>query len=82
MKGIDICFISAQALHKLCQELGNITFSISTNELTSKADNATKSIPVRRVDKAPEANLEPIPEEYREFMDVFSGEKANTLAPH
>src|SRR6266478_8783236 len=21
-------------------------------------------------------------EEYREFMDVFSGEKANTLAPH
>src|SRR5260370_8007721 len=82
MKGIDIHFVSSRALHKLCQEPGNITFSISMNELTSKADDATKSIPVHRVDKAPEANLEPIPEEYREFMDVFSGEKANTLPPH
>ena len=82
MKGIDICFISAWALHKLCQEPGNITFRISMNELTSKDGNATKSILVHRVDKALEANLEPIPEEYWEFMDVFSGEKANTLAPH
>src|SRR5260370_8331643 len=81
-KGIDIRFVSAWALHKLCQEPGNITFRISTNELTSKDGNATKSILVHRVDKAPEANLEPILEEYQEFMDIFSGEKANTLAPH
>ncbi len=82
MKGIDIHFVSARALHKLCQEPGNITFRISMNKLTSKDGDATKSIPVCRVDKAPEANLEPILEEYWEFMDIFSGEKANTLAPH
>src|SRR5260370_18905021 len=82
MKGIDICFVSAWALHKLCQEPGNITFRISVNELTSKDGNPMEPILVCRIDKAPEANLEPILEEYWEFMDVFSGEKANTLAPH
>src|SRR5260370_28047242 len=82
MKGIDIHFVSVQALDKLCQELGNITFRISANKLTSKDGDATKSILVCRVDKALEANLEPIPEEYQDFMEVYSGEKANTFATH
>ena len=40
------------------------------------------SIPVQKVDELPIDNLETIPEEYWEFMDIFSGEKVNTLAPH
>ena len=42
----------------------------------------TNAIPARRVKKALEDSSELIPEEYREFMDIFSGEKANTLVPH
>src|SRR5260370_36536200 len=85
MRGVDICFISAQALNKLCQDPENIAFRISMNELPNNAKDTmepSNSIPVQKVDKSPIDNLEPIPEEYQEFMDVFSGEKADTLAPH
>ena len=40
------------------------------------------SIPAQRVDGSPDRNIEPISEEYWDFEDVFSGGKANTLAPH
>src|SRR5260370_29277155 len=82
MRGVDIHFISAQALNKLCQDLENITFRISMNELPNKDTTEPSSIPVQRVDGSPIENIEPILEEYRDFEDVFSGGKANTLAPH
>ena len=34
------------------------------------------------MDRSPDGNIEPILEEYWDFEDVFSGEKANMLAPH
>src|SRR5260370_7657193 len=81
-RGVDIQFMSNLALNKLCQELENSTFRISMNELPNKDTTEPSSIPVQRVDGSPIKNIEPIPEEYRDFEDVFSGEKANTLAPH
>src|SRR5260370_20949233 len=82
MRGVDIHFISTQALNKLCQDPENVTFKISMNELPNKDTTEPSSIPVQRVDGSPIKNIEPILEEYRDFEDIFSGEKVNTLAPH
>src|SRR5258706_10238213 len=66
---IDIRMVSAITMTKLCKDLGTSTFVISMTDLNPLQVAATKI-------------LDSIPAEYHEFRDVFSGEKAGTLAPH
>src|SRR5258708_717295 len=66
---IDIRMVSTLMMTKLCKDLGTPTFVISTADITPlQATNAD--------------TLDSILVEYHEFCDVFSGEKADTLAPH
>jgi len=78
--------VSAWALSKLCWDPENVTFRVSVNEVlegTTKAPDPQHPLSAQRVDgTSVKDTLETIPEEYQEFMDVFSGEKANILAPH
>src|SRR5260221_3957035 len=66
---IDIRMVSAITMTKLCKDPGTSTFVISTTDLNPSQVAATEI-------------LDSIPAEYHEFRDVFSGEKAGTLAPH
>src|SRR6266446_8014160 len=66
---IDIRMVSAITMTKLCKDLGTSTFVISMTDLNLSQVTATKI-------------LDSIPAEYHEFRDVFSGEKAGTLALH
>ena len=70
----------------MCWDLENVTFRISINEVlegTTKAPDPQHSLSAQRVDGTSVNDTpETILEEYQEFMDVFSGEKANILAPH
>src|SRR6266478_1867070 len=47
-------------------------FHTSPDQLKAKATSTAQ----------PEETLSGVPQEYHEFCDVFSGEKANALAPH
>src|SRR5258707_10352532 len=66
---IDIRMVSTLTMTKLCKDLGTPTFVISTADLIPLQVTATDT-------------LDSIPAEYCDFCDVFSGEKAGTLAPH
>src|SRR5258707_625066 len=66
---IDIRMVSTVTMTKLCKDLGTSTFVISMTDLNLSQAAATEM-------------LDSIPAEYHEFRDVFSGEKAGTLAPH
>src|SRR5260221_6034794 len=66
---IDICMVSAVTMTKLCKDPGTTTFVISTTDLNLSQVAATEI-------------LDSILAEYHKFHDVFSGEKAGTLAPH
>src|SRR5258708_3654797 len=66
---IDICMVSTIMMTKLCKDLGTSTLVISMTNLNLSQVTATKI-------------LDSIPAEYHEFHNVFSGEKAGTLAPH
>src|SRR5260370_39297122 len=68
-KKIDICMVSALTMTKLCKDPGTPTFVISMANLILLQATATDT-------------LDSIPAEYRNFRDVFSGEKVGTLAPH
>src|SRR6266481_9837405 len=66
---IDIHMVSAVMMTKLCKDLGTPTFVISMTNLNPSQAIAAKT-------------LDSILAEYHEFCDVFSGEKAGTLALH
>src|SRR5258707_14219434 len=66
---IDIRMVSAVTMTKLCKDLGTSTFVISMTDLNPLQAAATEI-------------LDSIPTEYHEIRDVFSGEKAGTLALH
>src|SRR5260221_552454 len=66
---IDIHMVSAIMMTKLCKDLGTSTFVISMTNLNLSQVIATEI-------------LDSIPAEYHKFCDVFSGEKAGTLALH
>src|SRR5258708_226647 len=61
--------VSAVTMTKLCKDLGTSTFVISTADLNPLQAAATEI-------------LDSIPAKYHKFCDIFSGEKAGTLAPH
>src|SRR5258708_29134738 len=66
---IDICMVSTITMTKLCKDPGTSTFVISMTNLNPSQATATKI-------------LDSILAKYHEFRDVFSGEKAGTLALH
>src|SRR6266481_6448898 len=66
---IDIHMVSAVTMTKLCKDLGTSTFVISTADLNPSQAAATEI-------------LDSIPAEYHKFRNIFSGEKAGTLALH
>src|SRR5258708_1569293 len=71
---------------RICQEVGSETFLLSPSSIqqTPNPFHTTLNRPkARATSKAqPEDTLSGVPQEYQEFCDVFSGEKANMLAPH
>src|SRR6266436_2124639 len=71
---------------RICQEAGSETFLLSPSGV-QRTPNPFHTSPDRLEAKAaltaqPEDTLSGVPQEYHEFHDVFSGEKANALAPH
>src|SRR6266436_7310888 len=71
---------------RICQEAGSETFLLSLSSV-QKMPNPFHTSPDQLEAKAtstaqPEDTLSGVPHEYHEFCDVFSGEKANALAPH
>ena len=66
---IDIHMVSTVTMTKLCKDLGTSTFVISTTNLNPSQATATEI-------------LDSILAEYHKFCNVFSGEKAGTLALH
>src|SRR5260370_28887147 len=71
---------------RICQEVGSETFLLSPSGI-QRTPNPFHTSPDRLEAKAtltaqPEDTLSGVPQEYHEFRDVFSGEKANALAPH
>src|SRR5258708_428034 len=68
-KKVDICMVSTLTMAKICRDPGTPTFVISTADLTPLQVMAADT-------------LNNILAEYHDFSDIFSGEKAGTLAPH
>jgi len=68
-KKVDIHMVSALTMAKICRDPGTPTFMISTADLTPLQPMAADT-------------LNNIPAKYHDFSNVFSGEKAGTLAPH
>src|SRR5258707_13929946 len=66
---IDIRMVSTLTMTKLCKDPGTPAFMISTADLILLQATAADT-------------LDSIPAEYCDFCDIFSGEKAGTLAPH
>src|SRR5260221_3769137 len=71
---------------RICQEAGSEMFLLSPSGI-QQMPNPFHTSPDWLEAKAastaqPEDPLSRVPQEYHEFCDVFSGEKANTLAPH
>src|SRR5258708_39660709 len=71
---------------RICQEAGSKTFLLSPSSI-QRTPNPFHTSPDRLEAKAaltaqPEDTLSGVPQEYHEFRNVFSGEKANMLAPH
>src|SRR5260370_23052223 len=73
-------------MDRICQEAGSETFLLSLRSIqrtpnpfhTSQDQLEAKAV----LTAQPEDTLSRVPQEYHEFCDVFSGEKANALAPH
>ncbi len=71
---------------RICQEVGSETFLLSLSGI-QRMPNPFHTSPDRLKAKAastaqPEDTLSRVPQEYHKFRNVFSGEKANVLAPH
>src|SRR5260221_13362824 len=85
-KAMDIQLVSKRTMGRICQEAGSETFLLSPSSVqqmpnlfhTSLDRLAAKAMSTAQ----PEDTLSRVPQEYHEFRDVFSGEKANALAPH
>src|SRR5258708_14440893 len=86
LKAMDIQLVSKRTMGRICQEAGSETFLLSPSGI-QQTPNPFHTSPDWLKAKAastaqPEDTLSGVPQEYHEFCDVFSGEKANALAPH
>ncbi len=84
---VDICWVSAQTMTKLCWDLGNTMFAISpapgTHPHKPHLWMGKENLRARAAKVVPtEPFPDTIPKGYLEFCKVFSGKKANVLAPH
>src|SRR5258708_5038730 len=68
-KKIDVHMVSTLMMTKLCKDPGTPTFVISLADLIPSQVTAADT-------------LDSIPDEYCDFHNIFSGEKAGTLTPH
>src|SRR5258707_10673168 len=70
----------------ICQEAGSKMFLLSLSGIQQTPNPFHTSLDQLEAKAAstaqPEDTLSGVPQEYHEFRDVFSGEKANALAPH
>ena len=83
--GVDIRWVSARTMTKLCQDPENATFAISlgTHQYKPNMQMGGETLSARSTKAVLTETLpDTIPREYLEFCKVFSGEKANVLAPH
>jgi hypothetical protein len=69
-----VTLINATAFIRATRLPGSVQFTLNLNDTSMKAAAATIT--------EPEDDWSDIPEEYREFADVFSKMKADKLAPH
>src|SRR5258707_5173921 len=71
---------------RICQEAGSETFLLSPSSIQRTPNpfhTSLDQLEAKATSTAqPEDTLSRVPQEYHEFHDVFSGEKANVLAPH
>ena len=85
-RAVDIQLVSKQTMGKICQEAGSTTFLLSPSAAQLACSPCWNNLDQLEARAALTAQLEDpligIPWEYHDFKDVFSGEKANTLAPH
>src|SRR6266436_6652868 len=85
-KAMDIQLVSKRTMGRICQEVGSEMFLLSLSGV-QQMPNPFHTSPDQLEAKAastaqPEDTLSGVPQEYHEFHNVFSGEKANVLAPH
>src|SRR5258708_7085132 len=83
---IDIRLVSKRTMDRIHQEAGSMTFLLSPRG-TQQAPNPHRTSPDRLEARAAstaqqEDPLNGVPQEYHDFRNVFSGEKANALPPH
>ena len=69
-----IALINAAAFKQACKMEGSVTFqlNIALSDFKGRMANLNSEL----------VDMESIPEAYQDFSDVFSKEKADTLAPH
>src|SRR5258707_15295017 len=71
---------------RICQEAGSKTFLLSLSGVQRTPNPFHTSLDRLEAKAAataqPDDTLSGVPQEYHEFRNVFSGEKANALAPH
>src|SRR5258707_12428457 len=71
---------------RICQEAGSETFLLSPSGIQQMPNLFHTSLDWLKakamLTAQPEDTLSRVPQEYHKFHDVFSGEKANVLAPH
>ena len=79
---IDIRFVSARSLTRLSRKKNNTLYLAQPNPIPESPITARST--TISPDKSPESSilLSVIPPEYHDFLDVFSGEKADELPPH
>src|SRR5258708_32585276 len=85
LKAMDIRLVSKRTMGRICQEVGSETFLLSPSGI-QRTPNPFHTSPDWLEAKAmstaqPEDTLSRVPQEYHKFRNVFSGEKANALAP-
>src|SRR5258708_70394 len=85
-KAVDIRLVSKRTMGRICQEAGSETFLLSPSGIHQMPNPFHTSLDWLKAKATltaqPEDPLSRVPQEYHEFCDVFSGEKANALAPH
>src|SRR5260221_8947712 len=83
---IDIRLVSKRTMDRICQEAGSTTFLLSpsgTQQVPNPCRTSLDQLKARAALTAQQEDLlNRVPQEYHDFHDVFSGEKANALAPH
>src|SRR5258706_775949 len=79
-EAMDIHLVSERTMKKLSQETGSTMFLLSPIDTLQPAPHQLEARAAAT--DPPEDPLSIIPMEYLEFCDVFSGDKANALAPH